>query len=42
VICLAPRALEDSVRPHRQAHVVVRALNFTVMRRSSARLVLCA
>jgi hypothetical protein len=30
VICLAPRAREDSVRPRRPAGVVVRPLNFTV------------
>jgi hypothetical protein len=32
VICLAPRALGDSVRPRRLAGVVVRPLNFTVRR----------
>jgi hypothetical protein len=30
VVCLAPRALEDSVRPRRVSGVVVRPLNFTV------------
>ena len=30
MVCLAPRALEDSVRPRRPAGVVVRPLNFTV------------
>jgi hypothetical protein len=33
VVCLAPRAREDSVRPRRRAGVVVRPLNFTVRRR---------
>jgi len=32
VVCLAPRALEDSVRPRRLSGVVVRPLNFTVRR----------
>jgi len=30
VVCLAPRALEDSVRPQPLSDVVVRPLNFTV------------
>jgi hypothetical protein len=30
VVCLAPRALKDSVRPRRLAGVVTRPLNFTV------------
>jgi hypothetical protein len=30
VVCLAPRAPADSVRPRRLAGVVVRPLNFTV------------
>ena len=30
MVCLAPRALEDSVRPRRLSGVVVRPLNFTV------------
>jgi hypothetical protein len=30
VVCLAPRALKESVRPRRPAGVVVRPLNFTV------------
>ena len=33
MVCLAPRALEDSVRPRRPADVVARPLNFTVRRR---------
>jgi len=33
VVCLAPRAPEDSVRPRRWSGVVVRPLNFTVRRR---------
>jgi hypothetical protein len=39
VVCLAPRALEDSVRPRRQVGASVRPLNFTVRRslRSSKR-----
>jgi hypothetical protein len=32
VVCLAPRAREDSVRPRRLAGVIVRPLNFTVRR----------
>jgi hypothetical protein len=32
VVCLAPRALKDSVRPRRLSGVVVRPLNFTVRR----------
>jgi len=32
VVCLAPRAREDSVRPRRLAGVVMRPLNFTVSR----------
>jgi hypothetical protein len=32
VVCLAPRALKDSVRPRRLAGVVGRPLNFTVRR----------
>ena len=34
MICLAPRALKDSVRPRRSSGVVVRPLNFTVRGRS--------
>ena len=34
MICLAPRAREDSVRPRRPAGVVTRPLNFTVRSRS--------
>ena len=30
MVCLTPRALEDSVRPRRPSGVVVRPLNFTV------------
>jgi hypothetical protein len=30
VVCLAPRALDEIVRPRRLSGVVVRALNFTV------------
>ena len=30
MVCLAPRALGDSVRPRRLSDVVVRPLNFTV------------
>jgi hypothetical protein len=30
VVCLAPRARKDSVRPRRSSGVVVRPLNFTV------------
>ena len=30
MVCLAPRALEESVRPRRPSGVVVRPLNFTV------------
>jgi hypothetical protein len=33
VVCLAPRALRDSVRPRRPADTSVRPLNFTVRRR---------
>jgi len=33
---LAPRALEDSVRPRRLSDVVVRPLNFTVRRTNDA------
>jgi hypothetical protein len=33
VVCLAPRALEEIVRPRRLSGVVVRPLNFTVRRR---------
>jgi hypothetical protein len=33
VVCLAPRARKDSVRPRRSSGVVVRPLNFTVRRR---------
>jgi hypothetical protein len=33
VVCLAPRAREDSVRPRRSSGVIVRPLNFTVSRR---------
>jgi hypothetical protein len=32
VVCLAPRALGDSVRPRRLSGVVARPLNFTVRR----------
>jgi hypothetical protein len=32
VVCLAPRALEDSVRPRRLADTSARPLNFTVRR----------
>ena len=32
MVCLAPRAREDSVRPRRLAGVVMRPLNFTVRR----------
>ena len=32
MICLAPRAPGDSVRPRRLSGVVVRPLNFTVRR----------
>jgi hypothetical protein len=32
VVCLAPRARGDSVRPRRLSGVVVRPLNFTVRR----------
>ena len=32
MICLAPRALRDSLRPRRLSGVVVRPLNFTVSR----------
>jgi len=32
VVCLAPRAPGDSVRPRRLSDVVVRPLNFTVRR----------
>ena len=32
MVCLAPRAPEDSVRPRRLSGVVVRPLNFTVRR----------
>ena len=31
MVCLAPRALKDSVRPRRQAGVSARPLNFTVL-----------
>jgi hypothetical protein len=34
VVCLAPRAPGDSVRPRRSWDVVVRPLNFTVRRRA--------
>jgi hypothetical protein len=33
VVCLAPRALEEIVRPRRLSGVVVRPLNFTVRAR---------
>jgi hypothetical protein len=33
VVCLAPRALEDSLRPRRLVGASVRPLNFTVRRR---------
>jgi len=36
VVCLAPRALGDSVRPRRLSGVVVRPLNFTVSGHSYA------
>jgi hypothetical protein len=32
VVCLAPRAFGDRVRPRRLSDVVVRPLNFTVRR----------
>jgi hypothetical protein len=32
VVCLAPRAREEIVRPHRLSDVVVRPLNFTLRR----------
>ena len=38
MVCLAPRAPGDSVRPRRLAGVVVRPLNFTVRRRLSWRM----
>jgi len=37
VVCLAPRAREDSVRPRRLSDVVVRPLNFTVRGRALVR-----
>jgi len=36
VVCLAPRALEDSVRPRRPAGASVRPLNFTVRVRNKS------
>jgi len=36
VVCLAPRALREIVRPRRLSGVVVRPLNFTVRRRHEA------
>jgi hypothetical protein len=36
VVCLAPRALREIVRPRRLSGVVVRPLNFTVRRLSSS------
>jgi hypothetical protein len=36
VVCFAPRALEDSVRPRRLSGVVARPLNFTVRRQRSS------
>jgi hypothetical protein len=39
VICLAPRAREDSVRPRRLAGVVARPLNFTVRSRPDRALI---
>ena len=39
MVCLAPRAPGDSVRPRRPAGVVVRPLNFTVRGRVLAQLV---
>ena len=38
MVCLAPRALEDSVRPRRLFDVVVRPLNFTVRVRDKIRI----
>ena len=35
MVCLAPRAPRDSVRPRRLSDVVVRPLNFTVRRQQS-------
>jgi hypothetical protein len=37
VVCLAPRAPRDSVRPRRLSGVVVRPLNFTVRLHSMTR-----
>jgi hypothetical protein len=37
VVCLAPRALKDSVRPRRLAGVIARPLNFTVRGRHPVR-----
>ena len=34
MVCLAPRARGDSVRPHRSAGVSVRPLNFTIRRQA--------
>jgi hypothetical protein len=36
VVCLAPRAQEDSLRPRRLAGVGARPLNFTVRRQRNA------
>jgi hypothetical protein len=36
VVCLAPRALDEIVRPRRLAGVVSRPLNFTVRRMNTA------
>ena len=35
MVGLAPRALEEIVRPRRSSDVVVRPLNFTVRRKNS-------
>jgi hypothetical protein len=42
VVCLGPRNPVDIAGPRPLSGVVGRPLNFTVMRRSSARVVLCA
>jgi hypothetical protein len=42
VICLAPRAREEIVRPRRLSDVVVRPLNFTVKRSGTPRWALLA
>ena len=38
MVCLAPRALKDSMRPRRLADASVRPLNFTVRVRNKIRL----